>query len=214
MKLFVEGGGDSKALRTECREGFAQFLKKAGVARYPRIVACGSRESAYHDFCTALANGQPALLLVDSEAPIAAAHQPGDDMAGWKPLAHLARRPGDGWSRPGGADDRQSHLMVQCMETWFLADRQTLRAVFGPGLRGSALPVESRPVEDIDKGKLYQSINGATAKCKTRGSYGKGEHSFKLLALIDPVQLMAASPWAARFVDELKGWALKLRPWS
>jgi hypothetical protein len=61
IKLFVEGGGDSKTLRTACREGFAEFLGKAGLkGSMPRIVACGGRGSAYNDFCTAVANGQPA----------------------------------------------------------------------------------------------------------------------------------------------------------
>jgi hypothetical protein len=40
--------------------------------------------------------------------------------------------------------------------------------------------------------------------CKTKAEYGKGEHAFKLLASIDPAKVMAASPWARRFVDELK----------
>ena len=34
-----------------------------------------------------------------------------------------------------GATDEQAHLMVQCMEAWFLADRETLAAVFGRGLK-------------------------------------------------------------------------------
>ena len=66
MKLYVEGGGDAAALKTACREGFAKFLGKAGLAgRMPRIVACGSRADAYDSFCTAIGNGEAAMLLVD-----------------------------------------------------------------------------------------------------------------------------------------------------
>jgi len=31
VKLFVEGGGDSKALRSECRAAFSSFLQKSGL---------------------------------------------------------------------------------------------------------------------------------------------------------------------------------------
>lgn len=53
MKLYVEGGGDTNLLRTACRQGFSEFLKKAGLAgRMPRVVACGGRQDAYDAFCT------------------------------------------------------------------------------------------------------------------------------------------------------------------
>ena len=47
MRLYVEGGGDSSTLKTACRAGFSEFLRKAGLRGYlPRIVACGSRTNA------------------------------------------------------------------------------------------------------------------------------------------------------------------------
>jgi len=68
-KLYVEGGGGSKLLRTECRAGFSVFLEKAGLRdAMPRIVACGSRNEAYDKFCIAVEHGQRAFLLVDSES--------------------------------------------------------------------------------------------------------------------------------------------------
>ncbi|MDR0720595.1 MAG: hypothetical protein LBF78_13230, partial [Treponema sp.] len=55
VKIYVEGGGDTHTLRTACRRGFSGFLEKAGLKGYmPRIVACGSRNNAYADFCTAM----------------------------------------------------------------------------------------------------------------------------------------------------------------
>ena len=205
IKLFVEGGGDPKTLRTACREGFAEFLKKAGLkGSMPRIVACGSRGSAYSDFCTAVAKGQPALLLVDSEAPVAAQHQPGDDKGQWRPWAHLAQRQGDRWTRPNGADENDCHLMVQCMESWLLADLQTLQTFFNPGFNAKALPAPSRPIESMDTETLYHALKSATANCKTKAEFGKAEHSFKLLARIDPQKVAAASGWADRFLAEVK----------
>lgn len=201
MKLYVEGGGDTHLLRTACRKGFHEFLKKAGLAGcMPRVIACGGRKQAYDDFCTALCNGESAMLLVDSEGPVDAQFSKEPQ----KPWQHLKNRPGDQWSKPTDASDDHCHLMVQCMETWFLADHQTLKAFFGQGFNGNALPEDSKAIEDVDKEKVYQSLESATKKCKTKAPYGKGEHSFKLLEQIDPAKVTEASAWAKRFVETLK----------
>lgn len=204
MKLFVEGGGDSHLLKTACRKGFSDFLRKAGLAgRMPRILACGGRQNAYDDFCTALANGEPALLLVDSESPLEAKHQQGKPEE-WKPWQHLLNRAGDKWQKPDKAGDDDCHLMVQCMEAWFLADRNTLQSFFGQGFSATALPAAANKIETIAKKQIFDSLANATKDCKTKAEYGKGEHSFKLLSLIDPAKVTVASPWAGRFVDNLK----------
>lgn len=204
VKLFVEGGGDGKALRTECRQAISEFLRKAGLAgAMPRTVASGSRRQAYDDFCTALRSGEPALLLVDSEGPVAPGNQEGEPSE-WRPWSHLAVRQGDGWDMPAGATQLQCHLMVECMENWLLADRATLQSFFDPGFRPNALPVPSRAIESVGKEQVYQALAAATCDCKTKVAYGKGEHSFKLLAGVNPTTVIAASPWAKRFVDETK----------
>ena len=73
-RLYVEGGGNSKELKTACRRGFASFLDRAGVAgRMPRIVACGSRANAFDRFKTGHeSKGVDATLLVDAEGPVSA----------------------------------------------------------------------------------------------------------------------------------------------
>ncbi len=196
MRLYVEGGGDAKLLRTACREGFSTFLNRAGLTGHmPRIVACGGRRQAYEDFCTALNQGtHAAMLLVDSENPIA-------DVSPWM---HLLKRPGDLWPFPPNGRDDDCHLMVQCMESWFLTDHATLGAFFGQGFNPATLPHPGRDVEAILKTSVYRALAEATHACKTKASYGKGEHSFKLLARIDPDKVTAGSAWAARFVTTLK----------
>ena len=197
-KLFVEGGGDARILRTACRNGFKEFLKKAGLAgQMPRVIACGSRKAAYDDFCTALNAGERAFLLVDSEDPVCSEYAQ-------KPWQHLAERPGDQWKQPADATDEQCHRMVVCMESWFLADRQILAFFFGQGFHANALPAPSRAVESIAKHQVHDALAKATNQCKTKGAYEKGGHSFKLLALLHPDAVCAASPWARRFIEELK----------
>ncbi len=205
LKLFVEGGGDATLLRNECRQGFSKFLSRAGLAgRMPRIVSSGSRMSAYKDFCTAIANGERALLLVDSEGPVEKQHASGDDRSNWRPWLHLAQRVGDGWAQPQTADDPLCHLMVQCMETWFLADPETLKSFYSQGFKSNALPPNGNPIEGVAKSEVFKALEKATKDCNTKGPYGKAAHSFKLLGLIDPAKVVAASPWAKRFVDEIK----------
>jgi hypothetical protein len=206
VKLYVEGGGDAKSLQIECRRGFREFLEKAGLkGKMPRITACGGRRQAYDDYCLALKSGESAVLLVDSEAPVAPEHQqPEGQPAQWRPWQHLKARAGDDWDKPAGAQDADCHLMVQVMESWFLADRDALKAFFGQGFHENALPAANRPIEGVAKDDVYSALKQATQNCKTKAEYGKGEHSFKLLARIDPAKAMDASPWARRFVDELK----------
>ncbi len=204
VKIYVEGGGDGKDLQSECRRGFREFLEKAGLkGKMPAIIACGGRYSAYKGYCTAISQREAAMLLVDSEAPVAREHQTGEPDA-WQPWRHLKARQGDDWDRPPGAREADCHLMVQCMESWFLADRKTLNDFFGQGFRESALPSANRPIEDVAKDEVYRALKQASQSCKTKAEYGKGEHSFKLLALLDPAKVVAASPWAKRFVEALK----------
>jgi hypothetical protein len=140
LHLYVEGGGgDVSSLKTACRKGFRDFLNKAGLeGSMPRIVACGGRRQAYDRFCIALKQGkQAAMLLVDSEEPVSVA----------SPWDHLLQRKGDQWEKPPGSADDDCHFMVQCMESWFLADRDTLRTFFGQGYQANALPAVGVPLK-------------------------------------------------------------------
>lgn len=183
-KIFLEGGGDGKDLRSRCREGFRRLLERCGFGgRMPSLVASGGRGSAFRDFLTAhrhAALGEFIAMLVDSEGPVA------DPALPW---AHLLER--DGWSRPAGADDDQALLMITCMESWIAADRAALRAEFGGGLRESELPgpetLESRAPREV-----LGALDRATEAC--RHPYRKGERSFRALAAVDPDIVAAYLP--------------------
>ena len=128
VKLCVEGGGDSKVLRSQCRKGFQSFFEKAGLAgKMPSVVTCGSRGNAYRDFEAARGAGQDAILLVDAEGPVTA-------MGTWE---HLKAQ--DNWNRPAKATADECHLMVQVMESWFLADPEALQSFYGQGFRPQSL---------------------------------------------------------------------------
>lgn len=200
VKLFVEGGGDAASLKTACRRAFSSFITKTGISKRPRIVACGSREDAFRSYCTAIRNNEEAFLLVDSECAVSASHQNGASDQ-WTPWEHLRSR--DNWEMPGGGKQTDCHLMVQVMESWFLADRTTLSHFFGQGFQLTALPALQTAVESISKQQVYAALEKATRSCRPKSSYAKGEHSFTLLEIIDSNKVLQASPWAKRFVDEL-----------
>ena len=193
--LYVEGGGNGKAARAECRRGFAQFLANAGLKeRMPRIIASGGRQHAFDDFRHALNKPRKDrfnVLLVDSEGPVA------ENTGTWAYLKQL-----DGWDRPQGAADHSAHLMVQCMEAWFLADKDGLAKFFGRGFNANALP-RNPDIEEVPKNDLLTGLKNATRRCRPKGEYSKGRHSFEILSKTDPVRVLDASPYAKRLVDTL-----------
>lgn len=203
MKIFLEGGGNSADMRAEFREGLSSFLKKAGLKdRMPKLVACGGRRDAYEDFCFEVKQKKPAMLLVDSEDAVIKDATPIEDFGQWLPWKHLGRKD-DSWKQPEDSEDWQCHLMVECMENWFLADMAALKEFFGQGFKDIELS-DKRCIEYIPKEDVYKKLADASKNCKTKGQYEKGKHSFKLLAQIDPDIVQRLSPWARRFIDTLK----------
>ena len=190
VKLYVEGGGDSKELKTACRKGFRTFIERAGLAgMMPRVVACGSRNDTYDRFKTAHAQSDGlAMLLVDAEDPVTA-------QGTWQHLQTL-----DGWSRPAGATDDQCHLMVQVMESWFLADVDALESFYGQGFRPGPISAITN-VEAVSKQDVLSRLGQAAGTGKR--AYRKERHSFQILAMLDPVKVKDASPHADRFIRAL-----------
>ena len=199
VTVYVEGGGDSAELKGQCRKGFQKLLAKAGFdGRLPKVVACGPRNRAFHDFGRALrkGNGYP-ILLVDSEDPVASVDRTEADPSGaWR---HLAER--DGWTKPSDAEDDQAQLMVTTMETWLLADRRTLITYF-PDMNANALPPDA-DLENRRKPDVAAALRKAT-KSSSKGGYHKGNHSFDLLGKIEPEELKTKLPHFRRFVETLE----------
>jgi hypothetical protein len=191
VHIFVEGGGPQKRTQTECRKAFRIFFEKAlGEMARPRISACGSRVEAYRDFCRSLRNDRDtvAILLVDSEEPV---------IAGQTPREHLRNR--DGWTEP--LTEGHVHLMVQCMESWFLADRSALKTYYGAQFRPNRLPANER-IEAIPKRDVMRGLAGAT-KDTGKGQYHKTRHGFAILESIDPAMVRSHSGHAKEFLDFL-----------
>jgi Domain of unknown function (DUF4276) len=144
IRIYVEGGGDGKNTKAIFRLGMSQFLKNlTGTDKKITCVVCGKRNDAYRDFKNALKSHPDAinLLLVDSEdfVTVSSAKQ------------HLINR--DSWDDLSGIDENDIHLMVQVMESWLIADIDTLANYYGQKFNRNAIP-RNNNVEEISKANI------------------------------------------------------------
>lgn len=193
--MYVEGGGNNKSLRSRCREAFSRFLELPTLrGRRPKLVACGSRQDAYSDFCAALSSGdgETCLLLVDAEDVISNSASP------WQ---HVQNRPGDNWRRPAGAQDEQLHFMAVCMESWLIADPDALAKYYGTGFNRGSLPTAAN-LEAVRKEDVLSALAQATQDTG-KGKYSKGRFSFEALQAIDVSKVAERMTYCQRFVRHL-----------
>lgn len=194
LKIYAEGGGSGQFLDTLFRQGWSDFFRAAGFdMRMPKVVRGRGRYETFDLFRRAVEaprSDELPLLLVDSEAPVAAGH------TAWQ---HLKKR--DGWDRPDKANADQAFLMVQVMETWFLADYELLHTYFGPELRDKHLR-KWPALEEVPKKDVLAALARATRQC-TR-PFAKGKVSFELLARLSPARVEEACPHAKALLERLR----------
>lgn len=183
IRLYIEGGGETRGMQAPLREAFQTFLAPLREQARARrvgwsVVLCGGIGQTFDAFTNALEDHPNALniLLVDADAPV-------ED--GRTPAQHLASM--HQWRVQPDAS-KGCHLMVQVMESWFVADRQALRLFYRSALVESALPATTN-IETVPKDDIMAALDKAT-----RGSYHKGKHAPKLLGLLDCETVKAASP--------------------
>ena len=212
-RLYIEGGGradpDPGQMNREAmvdanaeafRRGWQIFFNKAGAdGQMLEIAVGGGQQEVFALFndqlnrYTGQAETEPQpLLLVDSEEPIANGNTVWD---------HLQTRNQHRFQKPTGADDHSAFMMVQAMETWFIADPPALQRFFGSSLDTSAF--ENLPaLETILKEAALNTLQQATLRCGRH--YSKGRRSYGLLAEIDPQTVAAACPHADQLLTYLR----------
>ena len=183
------------------RRGWQRFFNKAGVdGQILEIAVGGGQEEAFKlfskqlDFYSLQQSTEPKpLLLVDSEEPVSTDHTV------WQ---HLQTRCHNKFQRPADADDQSAYMMVQAMETWFIADQPALQSFFG--VQFDASPFEDLPaLETILKEDALEKLRQASMQCKPR--YKKSKVSYDLLAQINPDTVAAACPHADQLLNYLRG---------
>lgn len=199
VRIYVEGGGDSSSLKSECREGFSSFFKKAGFAgKMPSVVACGSRLNAIDKFVNSLSKNEDvcSFLLIDSEDLLP------QDFSDPKIFITNRDLQNNKLQFPKNLDSGKIHLMVCCMESWLVCDVEAMSNFYGKNFNGKKISELPQDIETVLKSEIYSIINDAT-KNTTAGKYDKGRHSFKLLGTIDSNKVIARSNRAKMLMDEL-----------
>ncbi len=194
VRLLIEGGGSGETSDKDFRQAWGRFFEAAGLTgRLPKVVRGEGREQTFDKFKSALRRrrrDEIVIMLVDSEGPVA---------YGQPPWQHLRNR--DSWDRPPEADDDSAYLMVQLMETWFLADRAALRNFFGPSFNENHLRAWQN-LEDVHKDTVLNALEQATSNCSKQ--YRKGRVSFDLLGQIDPETVATTCPHAKELLNFLR----------
>lgn len=153
--IYMEGGGQGRDSKVAIRQGMDMFLTEIKDACRNRswdwkLVCCGPRNEAYRRFRNELLNNSTGIvvLLVDSETAVNSS----------APTEHLAVN--DRWNFQG-IDKDAVHLMVQTMETWIVADPDTLKEYYGQGFRKNVLP-SRKNLEEVSKEHIAEALNRAT----------------------------------------------------
>jgi S-formylglutathione hydrolase FrmB len=171
VKLYVEGGGDGKDQHTAVAKAFSKFFENAAISRRPRVVVRGGNRQAWDGYQSAKSRNESAALLIDSEA---AFH-------GGSVRDFLIAQ---GFAVNDSHQDDELHLMVRCMEAWLLADRTALAAYFDKGFNENVLP-SPNVVTTQSPSELEAALKRASRNT-TKGEYDKGQHSWDLLARMNP----------------------------
>jgi hypothetical protein len=93
-------------------------------------------------------------------------------------------------------------FMVQIMESWFLADVETLKNYYGEGFK--AIP-RSEDVETVPKRNVYRLLDQATRETK-KGKYSESklDHSAALLSRLDVNLVKSASKNCRRIFETVR----------
>ena len=202
IKLYVEGGGrgTNKNATIKLQQGFDAFLRELKDAARDKkisfkVIPSGSTTDTFEEFIFSVENSPQSfnLLLVDSDEAIAAGETARD----------FLQRKYKKWKLQKISDE-QCHLMVQVMESWFIADVEALKDFYGQNFRESAIPKHQNNVETIEKATVENSLKKATAKTQ-KGEYQKIGHGAKILEKINPRKVREAAPHCEKLFDSILG---------
>jgi hypothetical protein len=182
IRIYIEGGGDTNNTKRTLRLGLDEFFKEIHKKAKQKnikfsIIPSGSDGSSYKNFQRALQSHPDAfnVLLVDSDTAVTTT-----------PRQHLNR-----WDFSNVSDD-QIHLMVQIMESWYLAHVEALKDFYGQGFQDKALPKNPK-VEEIPKNDVYDGLIKAT-KNTSKKTYNKILHASEILKKLEAKKARKAAP--------------------
>ena len=186
VRVIVEGGGDASVQDGPFRIGYGTFLRKIAPPEVDgrpvalEIVRGKGGRSAVDKYLSQRSLYPDALLilLIDSEEPVS------PNATVWEFIK--ARH---GFDHPAWAEEAHAYLMVQCVETWLVADPAALAVHYGPKFDADKLPKRTNLEEELKRdvqSKLEEAVG------KLGGGYRHGD-SAKLIARVDPARVARLS---------------------
>ena len=223
IAIYLEGGGETAQQRAELRNGFDGLLAaEKQAARNKRIgwklVPSGSRNETYKNFINASKQSDSTtlcVLLVDSEEGLPPELPPADpatpeelaNRAAQNAIVrrdHLAQR--DRWDLKS-VPPESIHLMVRCMETWIVADREGMKAVYGSHFHDNPLPnrldLEGEPKASLND-KLVRATQDTTKGASSAKNNSKIRQASKILEQIRAEEVARRCPRFATFTGWLR----------
>lgn len=175
IRIYFEGA-------SELREGLRTFFSEIKTAdgRNPKLISGGGRNQAIADFRKSFKShpGALSVLLIDSEGPDTG--RLFETICQPQQISESARD--------------EVFWMVECMESWFLADIDALSRYYR---RDLADALRGNPnVEEIPKRDVM-----ARLKAATDGRYHKTKDAPHLLKGIRPQRVRQAAPNCRRLFD-------------
>lgn len=185
-----KGKGNAITLRQGFREFFKELAEKIKIPIDLKLV--GARELTIKIFLAEQEyNPQSfSVLLVDSEGEIGENETP----------KMFLQKVSDKFDFKN-IKDEQCHLMVQLMESWFLADKEKLAEFYGKNFNAKALP-QNKNVEQIPKNDVITGLKNATRNTSKK-EYGKGSHSGEILQKIDSRKIGESAPHCEKLFDTI-----------
>lgn len=189
--LYIEGDTKQKGKGNAItlRQGFREFFQPlAEEIKVPiDLKLLGSREIAIKIFLSELEYNPESFsaILVDAEGEFDEKETPKSFLQKISTKFDFSK-----------VDEKQCHLMVQFMESWFLADKEKLAEFYGKGFTVNSLPKHTN-VEKIPKTDVESSLKNAVRKTSKK-EYKKGEHAGEILRIIDSQKVCKAAPHCER----------------
>jgi Domain of unknown function (DUF4276) len=185
IRIYIEGDKKSKNSNISLREGFSTFFKDLREkAREKKIkfdvILGGSSAETFKDFLRGIKSHPNSFVafLIDSDDEVS------EDDTPKSFLQNLQKSKNWEWEN---VEDEQCQLMVQIMESWFLADVETLKNYYGQGFNSKTIP-KTQNVEKIAKNDVESSLDKATRDTK-KGVYHKIKHGAELLTKVDVINI-------------------------
>ncbi len=194
--IYIEGDTKQKGKGNAItlRQGFREFFKDlAEEIKIPiDLKLVGAREFTIKVFLAEHENNLDSfsVLLVDSEGEISENETP----------KMFLQKISDKFDFKN-VKDEQCHLMVQLMESWFLADKEKLAEFYGKDFNTKALP-KNKNVEQIPKNDVINGLKKATQKTSKK-EYGKGSHSGEILQRIDSQKVRESAPHCEKLFETI-----------